>query len=515
MKKVISALLAVCMLAACSAGCSPNRKSQQSAVLTVELFDRSNAPANGGKADDNFTANWIKENFKKETGIDVKFSLIPRVQEVDKLNVLMASGDAPDIVFTYDQRVFLNYARQGGLADLSDAVEEYGPNLKEFLGDILKEGQFEGKQLAIPAKVAFDGLHCSWMRKDWLDALGLDVPTTREEWYEALKLIKEKDPGNVGKDKLVAFGLRPSSNTDMDNQFGANHLIWSFVTDVTDEEMKTLPYPLIPGWKEGVRFVNKLFNEGLIDSEFALDSTRYENNIVSGKTAFFTDNCTAIYGKQYLTALKANVKGADLVAVDPFENKDGKHIKPIQAQNGLYIMVPKTSKNVEAAVKYLDWMAKEETGKALNWGIEGEHYRLLEDGTTESLNEDRIALERWNVFDLAIMYNGFMPDNDLELYLKNLENTSYYKEHGSVITDSLKTAKVDGFVDYRRNPVLETVVEEETKYKATLDKIYLDGVLKAIMCKPEEFDATYDAMVEEYLKNGGQAVLDAKRAALK
>lgn len=517
MKRKIAGLLTICLCIGILNGCGNSSDSniQETQTLTVELFDRSNAPSGGGKADDNFTADWMKENFKNETGIDLKFYLIPRAQEVDKLNVLMASGDAPDICFTYDQRVFLNYAKQSGLTDLSDAVEKYGSNLKEMLGDVLKEGQFEDKQLAIPAKVAFEGLHCSWMRKDWLDALGLSVPTTRDEWYNALKLIQEKDPGNIGRENIVAFGLRPSGNTDMDNMFGANHLLWSFVTDMTEEESKTLPYLLLPGWKDGVRFLNQMFNEGLIDSEFALDSTRYENNIVSGKTAFFTDNCTSVYGKQTLAALKANVSDAELVTVDPFENKDGKHVKPLNPQNGLYIMVPKTSKNSIGAIKYLDWMAKTETGKALNWGIEGEHYNMLEDGTVEYINEDRAATERWNVFDLAILYNGFMPGNDLELYLRNMKNTTYYKDYGEIVTDSLKTSIIDGFIDYRRNPLIESVVDEETKYKASIDKIYLDGMVKAIMCSPEEFDVTYDAMVEEYMKNGGQEILDAKIAALK
>ena len=58
----------------------------------------------------------------------------------------MASNSAPDIVFTYDWNTLYNYYEGGGIADITDLVQEYGPNLTAFLGDNLKYGKIDGKQ---------------------------------------------------------------------------------------------------------------------------------------------------------------------------------------------------------------------------------------------------------------------------------------------------------------------------------------------------------------------------------
>lgn len=106
-----------------------------------------------------------------------------------------------------DQGTFNRYAEQGGLTDLTDLLNQYGPNLKKFLGeDTLAYGQIEGKQFAIPGKRSVLGKYASYIRQDWLDQLKLPMPQTTDELYTTLKAFQEKDPGKVGSG-LIPFGM--------------------------------------------------------------------------------------------------------------------------------------------------------------------------------------------------------------------------------------------------------------------------------------------------------------------
>lgn len=93
-------------------------------------------------------------------------------------------------------------------------------------------GQYMGKQFAVPGKRAFLGKY-SFIRTDWLEKLGMDVPQTTDELYEVLKAFKEQDPGQTGG-KVIPFGM-----TIEPAQY--DPLIWSFIQPTTEEQKYTQP----------------------------------------------------------------------------------------------------------------------------------------------------------------------------------------------------------------------------------------------------------------------------------
>lgn len=201
----LAALLFASTLSACtsnsSTGTSGTSSTQTAAAgatkehrtLTVEVFDRGKP----GQPDlnNNYWTRYINDNFGKQFNATVKFVSVPRAQEVDKLNVLMAAGQAPDITFTYNQGVVYNYVQQGGLAELDPVLKQYGTALTKYLGDdVLKYGKFNGKQYSIPGKRTVLASSNTFIRKDWLDKLGLPVPTTPEQFYDTMAAFKEKNP---------------------------------------------------------------------------------------------------------------------------------------------------------------------------------------------------------------------------------------------------------------------------------------------------------------------------------
>ena len=207
----------------------------------------------------------------------------------------MAGNDAPDIVFTYTLSVVYNYFKQGGIADLTDLVDQYGPTIKSYLGeDVLSYGRFEGRQYIIPAKRISRAMYTTYMRKDWLDKLNLPVPTNHDEFFNALVAFKEQNPGNV--EQVVPYG----SASDVPWHFGT--IVDSFIdlANMTDEQKFVLGVDasssastmLYPGFKEGIRYLNKMYNAGLIDTQFPLykDFAPVDDLISRGAVGAFTAN---------------------------------------------------------------------------------------------------------------------------------------------------------------------------------------------------------------------------------
>jgi putative aldouronate transport system substrate-binding protein len=510
-------LVLVCSLifSACSSNSEPKTEggsggtSEKPVTLKVEVFDRGNSPA-GYTITDNYWTKWIGENFGKPNNIDVKFVPVPRSEEVEKLNVLMASGsDVPDIVFTYDSSTFYRYAQQGGLTDLSELIEQHAPNLKAFLGEeVLAYGQLEGTQYSIPAKRANLGKYSSFIRQDWLDKLSLPVPQSTDELYNTLKAFKEKDPGATGG-KAVPLGM-----TIAPAQY--EPLIWSFIKSVSEEEQFTLTqqlgsrdYPvLLPGFKDALQFMNKLYNEGLMSADFGLDEDKKKltEDVSKGLIGFFSEDDANIYGLDgTYDLLQKNVSGATISAVDVYTNEEGKHAKPKYAPVGLYIMIPKSSERAVEAIKYLDWMATEDVLFEMQNGIEGENY-TLKDGIPVALeNPTEEAKNRmYNIGDMTIVTNGKQLGSDEKN--NEVKALQYPQAQQDQVRTALKISNSDTIP-----PILTPrPIEAQTKYGSTLLDKFHEMLVKTTMAKPEQFESTYESMMKDYMASGGQAIKDER-----
>lgn len=509
-------LVSSIVLSACSSENSAAGNSgsgtEQAGSLKIEIFDRGNAPA-GLTASDNFLTNYVKENFGKASNINVEFVPIPRSEEVTKLNVLMASGtDVPDIVFTYDSGTFNKYAEQGGLTDLAPLLQEYGQNLTKFLGeDTLRYGQYDGVQFSIPAKRSTVGKYASFIRQDWLDKLGLPVPATTDELYNALTAFKTKDPGGTGG-KVIPLGMTIAAA-----QYDS--LVWSFIKPVSEQErfeltqnLSSRDYPvLLPGFKDAIQYLNKLYNEGLISKDFALDENKetLTQNIGNGLVGAFSDDNDAIfYPDGTYDILSKNNPNAVLTAIDPYTNSEGKTAKPVSAPNGMYIMIPKSSKHAVEAIKYLDWMASEDHLQYIQNGIEGEHYKL-EDGVPVSIPDmsEESANKLMGGGDIGIIANGRIfesQEKNNEAFVK-----SFRTKYQEIVAKALEISNTNPIQQvYTSRPI-----EAESKYGTTLAEKVKQLMVKSIMVSPGEFDATYESMMKDYMSSGGQAILDERKAA--
>lgn len=484
--------------------------SGKKVTLKVEVFDRGNSPK-GYTITDNYMSRWVQENFGKPSNIDVEYVPVPRSEEVEKLNVLMASAsNVPDIVFTYDTNTFNRYAKQGGLTDLTKLIDEYGPNLKAFLGDdVLQYGKFGGEQLAIPAKRSNVGKYASFIRQDWLDKLSLPMPQTTDELYAALKAFKEKDPGKTGG-QVIPFGMTIASA-----QY--EPLLWSFIKPLTDEQKHTMTqqlgsndYPvLLPGFKEGLQFMNKLYNEGMMSKDFGLDKDKKKlyQDVTTGLVGFFSEDDINVFdsSRNISGGLAQNVPGGLLSSIDTLSNEEGKYAKPIYAPIGLYIMIPKSSERAIEAIKYLDWMASGDNLFKMQNGVEGENYTLVNDIPVNVENQSDEAMNRmYNSGDVAIISNGKQLGSiEKNLEARALQMPQKYQDQARV---AMKLANTDSLP-----PVLmDRPIEAQTKYGTTLLDKFNEIIVKTTMAKPDQFESVYTSMLKDYMASGGQAILDER-----
>ena len=472
-------------------------------VLTVALFDRGQTYEDGYTLQDNPAVTWVNENFGKPNNIKVEYVLIPRDQEVDKLNLLMASGSAPDIIFTYNTDLFYSYAMDGGLTELTGLIDEFAPNLRKTIGTF---GDYNGGTYAVTyfdEEAGLSGQFARYIRKDWLDKLELPMPQTKDEFYDALVAFKEQDPGNMGKDKVVPFGLVAQAFSDEDWQQNTQHLNYSFVEKMTEEDFFTLPQIMYPGYKEGVRFLNKMYNDGLIDPEFALlDFGQLYEKISNGLVGSYSFNAASkLYPGGPVDTMRTQFAGQYDI-IEPFENADGITVKRAWSPaGGMKIMVPVFSENAEAAIKYIEWISLDENRLTLVHGIEGENWSVV-DGAPKA-NEDNKMIGVGN--DMSIVNPAWKYENDALMYYAILDaNKSWL---GNLKVDTYKLASQGGTY---LNPIFDRPLEIKAEYTPTLNAKYQELMIKSIMATPAEFDSVYDGLQAEYMEIGGQLVMEEK-----
>ncbi|NOU79108.1 extracellular solute-binding protein [Paenibacillus sp. LMG 31459] len=503
----LTAVMGVGLLAGCSSDSKTNTatgstasptESAERVTLKVEIFDRGNSPA-PYTITNNYLSQLIQTNFGDPNNIDVEFVPVQRSEEVTKLNVLMASNtDVPDIVFTYDSSVFYRYAQQGGLTDVGALIDEYGPNLKKFIGeDTLAFGQLDGQQFSIPGKRAITGRYSSYIRQDWLDKLGLPVPTTTDELYTTLKAFKEKDPGGLGSKNIpMGMALAPA-------QFET--LIYSFMKPISGELTYSQRYelPLHEGFKDAMQFLNKLYNEGLISKDFSLDEdkTQLAKDIQNGNVGYWSEDVDVLfYADGTLDNLYKNVQGSKVQPVDVLTNAnvDNKHIKSRYASNGMYIMIPKSSKRAVEAVKYLDWMATGNNLIDIYSGVEGENYDLIDGIPVVKADVAQEFADRlFNAGDTAIISNsknlGDQATNEKAWI------SGFPERNQEALKQSIAIANTDTIGPI----VFGKPIEAESQYGTTLNDKLAVIIVKTAMVKPDQFETVYEQEMKDYMSLGG------------
>lgn len=512
---IFMALVLTFVMAGCSGGPSSGANEPdggggtqapaETVTIKVSIWDRGNAPE-GQTLSDTLIGRWINEQVK-DLNIQVEFVPLPRSEESAKLNTWMASGTAPDLVLTYDTNTFLRFAKQGGLAPLDESLEKYGDTLKEMNGLAMEyAGAIDGTRYAIMAnRPNIEGPTLK-IRKDWLDALGLPMPTTLDEFYEVLKAFKEQDPGNVGRENVIPFSIPAfgqsaqgflyaitlGAGVDLE---GPQTQLYMSTGNIVDGEYKFVINT--PEGRDAFAFMNKLYREGLIPKEFITDinSQKHTENLLAGYVGAVNSNQGDF---SLVLQMQDQVEGVDWKFVPPFVAPDGEQLHNGGDPYGMYMMVPATSADkTDAVVKYLNWMADPDNLLVIYAGFEGEHYRIDENGTRQWIDIEKVRNEfSWYSNDMGIVSLG-LPWYDYET-TKNMY-PDQPEGYGERIADYRKFMS-DHAVFL---PTLTNDRPWAEKNVAAMDALLYEEMSKVIIAN--DFDAAYDTMLQKWLAIGGEA----------
>ncbi|WP_214627196.1 extracellular solute-binding protein [Paenibacillus agaridevorans] len=373
------------------------------------------------------------QELQKRTGVKLEFTNPPVGQEQETFNVLLASGQLPDMM-EWDWRMFPGGPEKaiddGYILALNELIDQYAPNLKKYLAEhpeVDKQIKSDsGKYYAFPFIRGDDSLKVYQgpiIRKDWLDELGLPVPVTIEDWHKTLTAFKEKK-GATSPLSMYSFLFTN----------GAFVGAWGVTQGFYLENGQVKYGPMEQGYKEFLTTMRQWYKEGLLDKNFAtLDGKALDANITTGGSGATVMNAGSGIGK-WLEPLKKNAPNAELVAAPYPVLKAGD--KPKFGQKDFSyasansVAINAKSKNAVLAVQMLDYGYSEEGHTFFNFGNENESHTLVngEPAYTDLImkNPDQLATAQAISMYTHANHNGpFVQD---KLYIQQFYTLPQQKD---------------------------------------------------------------------------------------
>lgn len=556
---IASALILLLVISACSSTSGDNESPTQTASASKQdPFGKYDPPieVTTVKSLDDFTMSHFStgetidknvwtDAFESVLGIKLKVQwLVPDAQYNQKLNVTIASNDLPDIMQVNAVQL-KQLVDNGMIQDLTKVFNDYKSDLISSLmtsdeGFGLKQATFNGKLMAIPQLSDPTGTSpVMWIRKDWLDSLGLQPPKTMDDLVNIAKAFTLNDPDKNGKKDTIGLGLEKGlfgGIYGMNGFFNGYHalvmgtpsqMLWN-----KDSSGKLVAGEIVPAAKTALAKLAEMYKAGYLDQEFAVkDTGKVSESVVSEKIGMFYGQ--AINAFSPLSDAVTKNKTAEWRAY-PIPSVDGKQtIENLQGVTSFFV-VKKGMKNPEAAIKLLNYFIRkgDRLSKEYEVAFRGGPDKVKD--PTKNTNEHKLtpiwlSHPRQNI----LVYRGLAeyaktkdrsklapwsaPDNDV--YMNQL-NEKYNGTGGQGLAGGVKTEYWGGWVysegpfsafgiinDYLvNNQIINPVfwgpaTPTMTAKQSTLDKMALEEFTKIIMGSVPVDD--FDNYVKSWNSLGG------------
>ena len=337
----------------------------------------------------------VYKELEKRTNVHLEFTLLPLTNPAqnEKFNLIMASGDLPDLIGFGTADLIVKYGVEGALIPLQDLIKKNAPDIVKALDNPLSTDKLpykmnnwaeitaaDGNIYNVPLISSSNAIGAVFaMRTDWLDNLKMKVPTTSTELYDVLKAFKEKDPnGNQKQDEIpfvAAAGGKTPTILPVINAFDAH---MGFYVDTKDNKIKY--GPVEANYKTAMTYLNKLYKEGLIEQDY-LTATRDQ------WLARTTSNTAGLMFAWPASGIGGATSGLQKLdpkfkfeAIAPFKSPSGKQFKDTQTA-GRYLAyrssITKSNKYPVETMKYLNYCFTPEGTTLVSYGVEGTHYTVV------------------------------------------------------------------------------------------------------------------------------------------
>lgn len=456
-------------------------------------------------------------------------------------NVSMAisMGSLPDIMVVSSQDEVEQLVGAGLIEDLTESynncISDRIRKMYESYGDSLKDMvTYDGKIMALPETNITDGPNLVWLRKDWMDKLGLSEPHTIDDVVNIVKHFISEDPGNNGMDasgKPNTVGL--AVDTDVTGECGYSS---EFLLDIIFACFGAYPKQWIMNddgeivygsvtyeAKEALSYINSLYNQGVIDNDFLLrTSTNICELIENGL-------CGSFFGPWWAP----NNPLANAVSRNPDANwqpyliaTDSDGTTSYHSQNPCYkyVVVRKGYEHPEIAAKMISVMFDKVRFDCTDSGEFKNYYQLNVEPTARPLsinvdynnalsicyrNIDATISGRKNPDSLELLERSFY--DACSEYIKNANKTSTQwaaymsriKACSLIAQDNIKV------VDSLYFKTTDTMKSHWWRLKAKEKEAYLKII------SGEEDISYFDTFVKEWNEQGGQTITSEVRESMK
>jgi len=511
LKKGLCCALAVVVSAGMFTGCGKNEEASNGDVPKIKVFIPNFKMAN---------AQNIVEEINKRAGVELEVLEDAGGEGATKSSLMITTGEKVDWINISDSQPFKEWGEQELINDLSSIIEENKEDLP-VINMLVNDDTYKalkgpnGEVWVIPAinYITNVGLR---INKDWFESTGMPMPETTEDIYQLLKKMKET--------KCVAPDYTPFISD------GLASLEWAFFAyggrlskngkpRFYEENGEFKNYVTSDMNKEALKYLRKLFAEGLINPDFQViggTSQRSERFLAGKAGMWFSSN--GIDEQLY--------ESIGTTTVWPAAPKGPTGIQSFGGEAPLYRMnvIPTSvsdEKQILNVLKFIEWMHSEEARLLCSYGIEGRHYEINEKGEVDSSKPEYVA------------------NKDADFGRVNGGSSPFQWGWVSPFCGTLDTEKYDNVIDALANMELikaakkEPVDESYMDFVANINK-YLDPypyvlytsdeLVQAgntagefatkfyVKCMTEEnfdIDAEWDNFVNEYnTKNRGQECLE-------
>lgn len=308
------------------------------------------------------------QEIAEQTGVTIEWETVPKTSWPEKKGLLFASGELPDVILGGDftDSELLTMADGGQILPLNDLIEEYGENFKKVCSEdenLIKEitapdgniyglpYYMSGVDDSLPAVASTREM--LYINQDWLDKLGLEMPTTTEEFKEVLIAFRDGDPNGNGQADEIGL----SAVETFDTWFGSFGIVpansVALYKNIMVKDGKVEYAAVQPEYKEAIRYFHDLWQEGLIDKEsFTQDTSMWTAKLKNPE-----DRTVGAFSAWRGTSFRLDDNDDEYVIMPPLKGPEGDCLYPQYyygvVSRGSYV-ITSACENPELAMRWGD-----------------------------------------------------------------------------------------------------------------------------------------------------------------
>ncbi|SMF75926.1 carbohydrate ABC transporter substrate-binding protein, CUT1 family [Paenibacillus uliginis N3/975] len=387
---------------------SPTKITMQTLNYAQDMVDKSSP---------------LWQELEKKTNTELSITWLTPTTIQDKVNVMLASGDLPDVTFveTLNNSQLQKMIQQGVFWDLTPYIKDY-PNLSSpQLAQMWEDSKVGGKNYAIPRYYpSYGGGMFPMLRKDWLDKLGLEAPTTMDELFDVLVAFRDKDPNGNGQKDEIPYATTPASLLFMYGIYNETLGNWKL------KDGKLVPVITEDASRDALLWIKKAFDEGLLPKDFAIMKFSQVVDLVRGGKVGASDfSMNAVWG--HGKVIRDAIPKAELIPTAYLENPNGYKYTPSgSSYYGVYLIPKKVpEEKVKKILEVFDYGNSPEGNVMLYHGMQGVHYNeengkkvLTEQGKKDMVGDGNMSSLFHLISDDMSIGEVGMPD---DLYERNVQ----------------------------------------------------------------------------------------------